>query len=69
MSSTRKNRTKTIAKFQKNTLEEIRISLTEYQGKDLIDIRVWVKQNDETFVPTKKEVAIAKEKYPEFKKC
>jgi len=69
MSSTRKNRTKTIAKFQKNALEEIRISLAEYQGKDLIDIRIWLKQNDEAFVPTQKGVAIAKEKYPELKKA
>lgn len=49
---------KIISKFQKNALEEVRISLDKFRGMELINIRVWIKNKSEEFVPTKKGIAL-----------
>lgn len=59
-----------IASFEKNSFEEVRISLTEFKGKDLIDLRVYYRPDDgEEMRPTKKGVTISPEKFPELKKA
>ncbi|MFH0811420.1 MAG: transcriptional coactivator p15/PC4 family protein [Pseudomonadota bacterium] len=59
-----------IASFEKNSFEEVRISLTEFKGKDLIDLRVYYRPEDgEEMRPTKKGVTISPEKFPELKKA
>ena len=50
---------KTIATFQKNKFQEIRVGIREFKGNDLIDIRTWtMKQLTEVMVPTAKGVSI-----------
>ena len=50
---------KTVATFQKNKFQEIRVGIREYKGNDLIDIRTWtMTQGTEEMVPTAKGVSI-----------
>ena len=50
---------KTIATFQKNKFQEIRVGIREFKGNDLIDIRTWtMTQGTEEMVPTAKGVSI-----------
>ena len=59
-----------IAKFEKNSFEEVRISLTEFKGKQLIDIRVYYQPEgeEEEMRPTKKGITISPEKFPDLQK-
>lgn len=58
-----------VARFEKNSFEEVRISLTEFKGKDLIDIRVYYQpEGEEEMRPTKKGITISPEKFSELKK-
>ena len=57
-----------IAKFEKNSFEEVRISLTNFKGKDLIDLRVYYRPDDgEEMLPTKKGITISLEKFSDLK--
>jgi len=59
-----------IASFEKNSMEEVRVSLTEFKGKALIDLRVYYQPEDgEEKRPTKKGITISPEKFPELKKA
>jgi hypothetical protein len=59
-----------IASFEKNSMEEVRVSLTEFKGKDLIDLRVYYQPEEgEQKRPTKKGITISPEKFPELKKA
>ncbi|MCX8012165.1 MAG: transcriptional coactivator p15/PC4 family protein [Desulfobacterota bacterium] len=57
-----------IARFEKNSFEEVRISLTKFKGKDLIDLRVYYRPDDgEEMRPTKKGITISLDKFNELK--
>jgi hypothetical protein len=63
------NETKTIAKLDKNTAEEIRFSFAEWHDKKYLDIRVWVKADPEEGKeeqPTKKGIRFSLELLDEF---
>ena len=50
----------TVATFQKNKFQEIRVGVREFKGNDLIDIRTWtMTQGTEEMVPTAKGVSIS----------
>ena len=50
---------KTVAVFQKNKFQEIRIGIREFKGNDLIDIRTWtMTQGSDEMVPTAKGVTM-----------
>jgi len=36
-----------IDQFEKNTIENIKVNLQEWKGKKYIDIRVWIKSDNE----------------------
>ncbi len=60
----------TVATFNKNKFEEIRIGVKEYKGFDLIDLRVWVDSKDAGGkVPTAKGLSLNVELFNEFKKA
>lgn len=48
-----------IHSFPKNALEEIRVSLNVFRGKQYIDIRTFYKGDDGDFHPSKKGVTLA----------
>ena len=61
---------KVVKAFEKNKFQEIRVGITEYQGNDLIDIRVWtLPQGAQEKVPTAKGVSINVKLYPELKEA
>jgi hypothetical protein len=50
---------KTIAVFQKNKFQEVRVGIREFKGNDLVDIRTWtMTQGSDEMVPTAKGVSI-----------
>ena len=50
---------KTVAVFQKNKFQEVRVGIWEFKGNDLIDIRTWtMTQGSNEMVPTAKGVSI-----------
>jgi hypothetical protein len=58
-----------IAQFEKNATEVVRVSLTEYRGRKLVDIRVYYSDDAGEYRPTKKGVALNVDVYPEFKRA
>ena len=59
---------KIIDKFEKNKMEEVRVVLQEYKGADLIDIRIWLK-NDGRWVRTRKGITLNMGLLPELKEA
>ena len=61
---------KTVAVFQKNKFQEVRVGIREYKGNDLIDIRTWtLTQGTDDMVPTAKGVSINIHLLPELRKA
>lgn len=61
---------KTVATFQKNKFQEVRIGIREFKGNDLVDIRTWtMTQGSNEMVPTAKGVTINVHLLPELKKA
>ena len=59
---------KLLTKMEKNSQEEIRFSLQEYRGTDLIDIRVYFDSGGKK-TPTKKGISVPIERFDEFVDC
>ena len=61
---------KTVAVFQKNKFQEVRVGIREFKGNDLIDIRTWtMTQGSDEMVPTAKGVTINVHLLPQLKKA
>ena len=58
-----------IASIRKNTSEELRVSLDEYAGRDLLSLRVWYTANDGTQRPGKAGVALRVDALPELREA
>ena len=58
-----------ISEFQKNKLEDFKLSLTEYQGHNLLDFRIYFKDKQGDSKPTKKGVTVNVKLFPELKKA
>ncbi|MCK5450670.1 MAG: transcriptional coactivator p15/PC4 family protein [Candidatus Omnitrophica bacterium] len=61
---------KDVVVFAKNKYQDVKVRLSEYQGNDVIDIRIWTQppQGDQK-VPTGKGVNINVRLFPELKKA
>jgi hypothetical protein len=61
---------KDIAVFEKNKYQDVKIRVSEYQGNDVIDIRIWTQppQGDEK-VPTGKGININVKLFPKLKEA
>jgi hypothetical protein len=57
-----------IHNFNKNVLEEVRVSLEEYKGNRYIDLRVYFKADDE-FKPSKKGLTLSPDLLPELEQA
>lgn len=61
---------KLVKTFEKNKFQEIRVSVTEYQGNDLIDIRTWtLPQGSTEKVATAKGISINVKLFPQLKEA
>lgn len=59
-----------ITSFPKNKFEEIRVSIKEFKGYDLFDIRVYASTKDgEDKVPTGKGISVNVSHFLELKKA
>ena len=58
-----------IAQFEKNATEVVRVSLTEYRGRKLLDVRVYYSDDEGQYRPTKKGVSLSVDVYPDFKRA
>ena len=59
---------KVIETFNKNAREKVRVMLTTYQGRDLIDIRSCV-EGETGLVPTRKGITMSIELIPKLREC
>jgi len=61
---------KDVAAFEKNKYQEIRVRISEFQGNDVIDMRIWTQppQGDEK-VPTGKGININVKLFPKLKEA
>ncbi|MEX2237890.1 MAG: transcriptional coactivator p15/PC4 family protein [Dehalococcoidia bacterium] len=50
---------KLIAAFEKNNTEQVRLYLTEFQGRPMIDLRVWAETQDGTWIRTRKGITMS----------
>ncbi len=56
--------------ISKNSREKILLSLSNFKGKDLIDLRVWYHdEKDDEYKPSKKGLSISADKYSELKEA
>lgn len=51
--------------IQKNSREEIRVTLESYQGRELVNLRVWFEADGGEYRPSKKGIAFRRELLPE----
>jgi hypothetical protein len=58
-----------IAQFEKNATEVIRLSLTAYHGRQLIDARVYYSDDEGQYRPTRKGLSLAVSLYADFKRA
>ena len=58
-----------VHRFVKNALEEVRVSLEEYHGRKLIDLRVYYDAGGGVRMPSKKGLALSVEQLPELAKA
>lgn len=60
---------KDVAQFEKNKYQDVKIRISEYQGNDVIDIRIWtLPPQGEEKVPTGKGVNINVKLFAQLKK-
>lgn len=55
-----------IYEFDKNSVEKVRVSLAEYRGHKLVDIRVYYKNDDNEFLPSRKGISLPLDLFPEL---
>ena len=55
-----------ISKFEKNKKEEVRVSVDNFHGRKLINIRVYYKDDDGTMKPGKQGLALGVDRYKDF---
>lgn len=53
-----------LATIQKNSREELRVSLDDFKGQRLVSLRVWFRAEDGTMRPGRKGLAVRLELLP-----
>ena len=56
-----------IAPFRKNATEEVRVSLDDFKGHRLVNVRVWFAGDDGVLRPGKQGIALRLELLPELR--
>jgi hypothetical protein len=58
-----------IAQFEKNATEVVRVTLSEYRGHKLFDVRVYYSDDEGQYKPTRKGVSLSVNLYTDFKRA
>lgn len=62
------NKDESIITFEKNSREVVKLSISEFRGKKLLDLRIWYyDKNEDDYKPSKKGLSISVDKYNELK--
>lgn len=56
----------TIAEFPKNKRETLRIELTQFNGRDVVNARIWAPKEGVGLVPTPKGLTISPDLLPQL---
>ena len=56
----------TIAEFAKNKRETLRIELTQFNGRDVVNARIWAPKEGVGLVPTPKGLTISPDLLPQL---
>ncbi len=56
-----------IAQFEKNATEVVRVSLREFRGRKLVDVRVYYTDDEGEYRPTRKGISLAVDGYLDFR--
>ena len=57
------DRSEPVAKFEKNSREEVWVSVDEFRGRKLINLRVHYRSESGEWTPGKQGIAIAADRY------
>ena len=57
---------KVMGKFQKNATEWVHVSLVEYRGHELVDMRVYYEDSDGEWKPSRKGLTLSRTLLPEL---
>lgn len=60
---------KVIARIPKNSMEEVRVSLTTYRRHDLLDTRIYFKDEDGEWRPSRKGLTLKVDYLPDLLKA
>ena len=60
---------KLITEFNKNSTEVVKVQLTEFDGQQLLDVRVWAVRQGKEYVPTKKGITLRVEQIDDLKEA
>lgn len=55
-----------VASFQKNAREVVRVSLDQFNGCDVINLRVWFQTDSGEWRPGKQGIALRQDKLPDL---
>jgi hypothetical protein len=63
---TRQDTDTVVARFEKSAMEEVRVTLGRYMGREVFGVRVWVGLTNGTMRPTRKGVTLRLDTFPDF---
>jgi hypothetical protein len=55
-----------VAQFEKNKKEEVRVSVGSFHGRQIINMRVYFKDDDGSWKPGKQGLALSVERYKDL---
>ena len=55
-----------VAQFEKNKKEEVRVSVGSFHGRQIINMRVYFKDDDGSWKPGKQGIALSVERYKDL---
>lgn len=58
-----------VTKFKKNLTEEIRLEILKFKGKKYLNFRIWFKDDDGEYHPSKKGITISTDLVDDLKKA
>jgi hypothetical protein len=62
------NEKEVFVEFEKNSRQKVKLSLSEFKGKKLVDLRIWyLDKEEDTYKPSKKGLSISIDKFDELK--
>ena len=53
----------------KNSIEQLQLSLSEYEGHRYADLRVYYRNDDDEFVPTRKGITVSPARWRAFREA